>query len=166
MRQSAKEQVEKPSDAYREVALVQNDMARKAHQELFSFDDGRYIVSGNDIRESIASLAVQGVDKMHIAADWEHVLRVALWRSSIPPVFEVIHLLKRLGAAEPELAPFRTCDINDLFPWLYYGKKFDVLRKLCNAAKARAEAGAGRAHLQVICHLVAEDPLRIVASSL
>jgi hypothetical protein len=166
MRQSSKEQREKPSDAYREVALVQNDTARKAHQELFSFDDSRYIVSGSDIRESIASLAVQGVDKLHIAVDWEHVLRVALWRSSVPPVFEVIHLLKRLGAAESELAPFRTSDINDLFPWLYYGKKFDILRKLCNAAKARAESGAGRTHPQIICHLVAEDTLRIVASSL
>ena len=166
MRRSSREGMEKPPDAYREVALVQNEMAMKAHQELYSFDNSRYIMSCGNILESIESLAGGGVDRMHIAVDWEHALRVALWMPSLPPLFEVITLLKRLGAAEHELAPFRSSAVNDLFPWLYYGKKFDILRRLCNAAKARAEKGAGSGRLQVICHLITEDASRIVASSL
>ena len=165
MKQPISQGTEKPSDAYREVALVQNEAARRAHQELFSFDDRRYVMSSGNILESISALSLQGVDKMHIAADWEHVLRIALWKPSVP-VYEVLTLLKKLGVSESELAPFRTSDINDLFPWLYYGKKFDILRKLCNAAKAKAETGAGRTHPHIICHLMAEDALRIVASSL
>ena len=166
MKQASPQKAAGPSEAYREVALVQNEAARRAHQELFSFDDSRYVMCGGNIIESVSSLAAQGVDKMHVATDWEHLLRIALWSSSVPPLYEVLNLLKRLGVSDPELAPFRSSGINDLFPWLYYGKKFDTLRRLCNVAKAKAETGVETARPHVICHLVADDAMRIVASSL
>jgi len=166
MMQPLRKTVKRPSEAYHEVVLVQHEVSKQAHQELFSFDDSRYVTSGSDILESILSLAAQGADKMHIAADWEHLLMISLWTPSTPPVFDVMSLLKKSGAGDAELAPFRTSDINDLFPWLYYGNKFDLLRKICNAAKARAESRMTRKHLHVICHLVAIDTIRIVASSL
>jgi len=152
--------------AYREVVLVQHETSRRAHRELFSFDDSRYILSGKDICESILALSSRGVDKMHVAADWENLLMIALWTPARPLSFDVMSLLRKSGAGEAELAPFRTSDINDLFPWLYYGKKFDILRKICNAAKTKAESRISGRHLQVICHLVSEETLRIVASSL
>lgn len=155
-----------PEDAYREVVLVHHEAARKAHQELFSFDDRRYVVCSGNMLESFLSLAAQGIDRVQIAADWEHILMLALWTSARPRIFDVLSLLKKSGARDAELVPFKSSDVNDLFPWLYYGKKFDILRRVCNAAKARAESGTGRGHVRVICHLVADDAGRIVASSL
>jgi len=166
MMQPLRKTAKRPSEAYREVVLVQHEVSKQAHQQLFSFDDSRYVTSGSDILESILSLSARGADKMHIAADWEHLLMISLWTPSTPPVFDVMSLLKKFGAGDAELAPFRTSDINDLFPWIYYGNKFDMLRKICNAAKARAESRITRKHLHIICHLVAEDTIRIVASSL
>jgi hypothetical protein len=148
------------------VVLVQDEISQRAHRELFSFEDSRYVMSGEDIRESILSLAAQDVDKMHIAADWEHLLMIALWSPGSPLAFDVMSLLRKAGAADAELAPFRTSHINDLFPWLYYGRRFDILRKVCNAAKTKAESRITARHLQVISHLVSEETLRIVASSL
>ena len=155
-----------PKEAYREVVLVQHEISRRAHRELFSFDESRYIMSGGDIRESILALASQGVDKIHVAADWEHLLMIALWTPARPLSFDVMNLLRKSGAGDAELAPFRASDINDLFPWLFYGKKFEILRKICNAAKTKAESRISGRHLQVICHLVSDETLRIVASSL
>lgn len=163
---SLSKSTKKPADSYCEMVLVQQEVSKKVHQELFSFDDSRYVVAGNDILESILSLAEQGVDKIHITADWKHLLMIALWVPSQPPIFEVINLLKKHGSSDDELAPFMTADINDLFPWLYYGNKFDMLRKICNAAKAKAESQIRRKHLHIICHIVSEESARIVASSL
>jgi hypothetical protein len=154
------------AETYREVVLVQHETSRKAHQELFSFDDGRYVMSSGDIIGSLLSLAQQGVDKIHIAADWEHLLMMALWTPTRPRIFDVIRLLKKSGAGEAELLPFRTSDISDLFPWLYYGRKFDILRRICNEAKAKCEYTINRKHLHLVFHLVSDDTLRIVASSL
>jgi len=91
---------------------------------------------------------------------------VALWTSARPPVFDVISLLKKAGVGEAELLPFKTADINDLFPWLYYGRKFDVVRKVCSVAKAKTEAKITGKYVPVICHLLSDDTERIVASSL
>jgi len=154
------------ADLYREVVLVQHETAKSAHQELFSFDDSRYVMSSEHIIESILALSGQGIDKIHIAVDWEHLLMVTLWKSGPPPVFDVICLLKKAGLGEAELLPFKAADSNDLFPWLFYGKKFDVLRKICNAAKAKTESKINGKHGSVICHLLADDAARIVASSL
>jgi len=158
--------IETRKETYREVVLVHHEISKQAHRELFSFDESRYVESGKDICESILALAAQSVDKMHIAADWEHLLMIALWTPARPVSFDVMSLLRRSGAGDAELAPFRTSDINDLFPWLYYGKKFDILRRICNAAKTKVESRISGKHLKVICHLVADETRRIVASSL
>ena len=154
------------ADLYREAVLVQHEAAKSAHQGLFCFDDSRYVMSGGNIIQSILALAGEGIDKVHIAVDWEHLLMVALWTSARPPVFDVISLLKKAGVGEAELLPFKTADINDLFPWLYYGRKFDVLRKVCSVAKAKTEAKITGKYVPVICHLLSDDTERIVASSL
>jgi len=161
-----RKRAEKTAEAYCELVLVQHEISKKVHQELFSFDESHYIMAGNDILESILALAGQGVDKLHIVVDWRHLLMIALWMPSLPPVFDVTNLLKKYGASDAELSPFRMSDVDDLFPWLYYGRKFDMLRKICNAAKTRAESRVSRKHMHILCHLVSEDTPRIVASSL
>jgi len=57
-------------------------------------------------------------------------------------------------------------DTINLFPWLYYGKRFDVLRKICFAAKTNAERHVRNREMRVHCHLSSADTNRIVASSL
>jgi len=57
-------------------------------------------------------------------------------------------------------------EIRDLLPWLYYSRKFDILRRICNAARTKAEAKVGRKGLHIYCHLVSDESQRIIASSL
>ncbi len=150
----------------REVVLSLNELSAVAHKELYSFEDRRYIMSGTDLLASILSAAETGADRLHIATDWENLLRIALWSSAKPPLFDVITLLKKSGAAEAELQPFRKSEISDLLPWLYYGRKFDILRRICHAARTKAEAKANRKGLHIYCHLVSDESRRIIASSL
>lgn len=154
-----------PNDV-REIVISLNELTTQAHKELYSFDDNRYIISGTDLLGSILSAAEKGADRLHIAADWEYLLRIALWTPSQPLLFDVITLLKKSGAEESELQPFMKAEISDLLPWLYYGRKFDILRRICIAAKTKAEAQAGRKGLHIFCHLVSEESRHIIASSL
>lgn len=150
----------------REVVLSLNELSARAHKELYSFEDRRYITGGTDILASILLTAEQGADRLHIATDWENLLRIALWSSGKPPLFDVIRLLKKSGAEEAELQPFRDSEIGDLLPWLYYGRKFDILRRVCTAARTKAEAKANIKWLHIYCHLVSEESRCIIASSL
>jgi len=153
-------------NADREVVISLNEVSVRAHKELYSFEDRRYIMSGADLLASILSAAEKGVDRLHIATNWENLLRIALWSSGKPPLFDVISLLKKSGVAEAELQPFRKSEISDLLPSLYYGGKFDILRRVCYAARTKAEAKANRRGLHIYCHLVSDESRRIIASSL
>ncbi|MHB8880107.1 MAG: hypothetical protein ACYC69_01200 [Thermodesulfovibrionales bacterium] len=149
-----------------EIVIYEGAAAGASHKELFQLADSHYFPAGPDIVQSLSSCVTDDLAKLHVAAGWETILRVALWTSRRPLIHDVLALLKKTGIAEAELSPFRTADINDLFPWLYYGKRFEVLRKICNKAKARAEAGLEKKMLLVYCHLVSDETGRIVASSL
>lgn len=159
------------SEAYQpdlpvEIVLYLNDTAKHAHQQLFTLADASYTPINGKLTDSIIAAAFGSAVKVHIAADWETILKVALWTSEKPTSHDVHALLKKMGVAEGELLPFAKSDINDLFPWLYYGKKFDTLRKICNAAKARAESRIEKKTVLVYCHLVFSEPQKIIASSL
>lgn len=160
--------VKEPSgvEEMREVVLTASELAAQAHKELYSFEDRLYIRSGSDMLASIASVVEKGPDRLHIATDWVNLLRIALWSPANPPLFDVITLLKKSGAAEAELQPFMKAEISDLLPWLYYGRKFDILRRICNAAKTKAESKVNRKGLHIHCHLVSDESRRIIASSL
>jgi hypothetical protein len=149
-----------------EVVLYQGDAARRSHRHLFSLDEACYRSAGDDMVGSVLSVDLEDVFRLHISAGWEAIVCTALWSSAPPPIHEVISLLKKAGAADEELEPFITADVRDLFPWLYYGNRFDVLRKICNLAKAKTESKLGKRKLLVYCHLVAEEAEKIVASNL
>ena len=150
----------------REVVLAHDELSAHAHKELYDFEDSCYIMTGNDLLALIRSFAEKGADRLHIATDWENLLRIALWSPAKPSLFDVISLLKKSGAAEVELQPFMRAEINDLLPWLYYGRKVDILRRICIAAKTRAEGKVNRKGLHIFCHLVSDESRRIIASSL
>lgn len=125
-----------------------------------------YRMADGDLLGVVSASVTEDLTKLHIAAGWEAILRVALWTSRRPLLIDVLGLLKKVGITESELLPFRNADINDIFPWLYYGKRFEALRKIANRAKAKAESALEKKKLLVYCHLVAEDTEQIVASSL
>lgn len=147
-----------------EIVICDRNVSLEAHRELFKFDADKYILCDsppvNCLEETRGS-----VSKVHISLLWENILSVALWKGSVS-LGETMLLLKEAGLEDAELKPFRQGSINDIFPVLYYGKNFDVLRKLCNYAKKVAQDQLRQYGIQINCHMVSEETGRIVASSL
>ena len=154
------------SDVFREVVLTQDEASKKSHKALFSLDDSCYVIASEKITDSILSAAKENINKLHISVNWENILRVALWVSEKPAIHDVLTLIKKAGLTGEELLPFKNSDVNDILPWLYYGKRFDILRRICNAAKSKAEAKLRDKKTLVHCHLVSDESGKIVASSL
>ena len=96
---------------------------------------------------------------------WPNILQISLWTAK-PSTGDIFTLLRNEGISSEELQPFKASDINDIFPWLYYGKRFDILKRLCHIAKRRVEGNFKKYFLAVECHIIAEDTKKIIASSL
>lgn len=154
------------SDAAIEIVICDGEAATKAHKQLFTMSEACYRMADGNILGAISGSVTEDLTRLHISAGWEAMLQVALWTSRRPLLIDVLGLLKKTGISEAELLPFKAADINDIFPWLYYGKRFETLRKIANRAKAKAESALEKKKLLVYCHLVAEDTGQIVASSL
>jgi hypothetical protein len=149
-----------------EVVLYRGESAKNSHMALFSLPEHCYTASGDNIISSIISASDEDLSRLHISIGWEPMLQIAAWSPGIPSIHDVLLLIRKAGATDDELLPFRRSDIGDLFPWLYYGKRFDILRKICNIAKTRTESNTDRKHLLVYCHLVSDETGKIVASTL
>jgi hypothetical protein len=149
-----------------ELVLYECEPAMKSHKELFSLRDECYVLFNGDINDIVHRAAQEGLTRLHMVTGWETLLRISLWTSRGPSMVDVFGLLKKSGVSAAELTPFTTADINDLFPWLYYGKRFEILRKICNAAKGRIELKIDSKKLLVYSHLISGESERIVASSL
>ncbi|MCC6346297.1 MAG: hypothetical protein IT388_03830 [Nitrospirales bacterium] len=156
-----------------ELVICDSGPSMKAHKELFRFSDEVYLISEADIVEAVEGIVtafntalVEHPSRMHLVLGWSSLLKTSLWKPSRPDPGDVFALLRTSGAASQELQPFKNADIDDLFPWLYYGKRFDILRKLCHATKKRVEGHLKDHSIRVDCHLFAEETGRIVASSL
>ncbi len=148
-----------------EVVLYQGETAKECHKNLFALDGSCYLSAGSELIASVKSVCQKSPRKLHIAAGWEGMLKVSLWTENLA-VHDVLSLMKKCGVQDEELGLFRRSEINDIFPWLYYGKRIDVLRKICNAAKARAESKIDMKILRVYCHLVSGETEKMIASSL
>ena len=154
------------NDVFREIVIFEDESSRDSHKALFFLDDVCYRRNDNDIVNTILEAAQTGLSKLHISAGWENILKIAVWRCERPLIHEVLTLIRKTGVKDEELRPFSNSDINDIFPWLYYGNRFDILRKICNAAKSRIESKIDSRKVLVYCHLVPEGTKKIVASSL
>ena len=149
-----------------EIVLYQGEAAKKSHRNLFTLDAACYRNAGNDMVRTILSVDLKVVCRLHIAAGWETTVGIALWTSGTPPVHDVLALLRKAGVTDEELLPFVEADVRDFFPWLYYGNRSDVLRKICNIAKAKVEEKLAKKKLFVYCHLVSDEEEKIIASNL
>ncbi|HET6513657.1 MAG TPA: hypothetical protein VFG09_00705 [Thermodesulfovibrionales bacterium] len=147
-----------------ERVIVSSEVSRRAHRELYHCAEEAYRMVNGDILEAVKDFSGD-FRRLHIASTWKDLLKLVSWTSD-PRIGDLFLILKNIGVKTEELLPFRESDIGDIFPWLYYGKRFDALRKLCQIAKTNAERHLKNRDTRVYTHLVAEDLGNIVASSL
>ncbi|MCL4492352.1 MAG: hypothetical protein M1510_10735 [Nitrospirae bacterium] len=158
-----------------ELVICDSESSWRAHKELFHFSDDVYMIAdaATDIFDAVAKAVTScnfapsnSPSKIHVALAWENLLKISLWKAAKPTPGDAFTILKNTGVSSQELQPFKTADVNDLLPWLYYAKRFDVLRKVCHTTKKQVESRLKDHTIRVDCHLIAEDTKRIVASSL
>ena len=147
-----------------EFVICDSEQAVAAHRELFNLDSNHYVVCRDDPFECLSSIH-EKYHKVHIAASWKGMLGIALRRSHVA-IDDVIYILTCAGMSHSDLAPFRQGKPDDIFPVLYYGKNFDMLRKVCNAAKKTVESHLKNIYTRIDCHLVCYETNKIIASSL
>ncbi len=158
-----------------EIIICDSAVAKQAHKELFHYSDDVYVTA--DKTENIFDSIVNIVNsynaessscpsKIHLVLNWSNLLQVSLWQTKKPTAGDAFTVLKSAGVSSQELQPFKASDVNDMFPCFYYGKRFDILRKVCHKAKKQIEGRLKNHAIRVDCHLIAEDTERIVASSL
>jgi len=152
------------------VVICDSETARQSHKNLFRSEDDKYIIldetSGiiNSVSDAVSKFSA--LQKIHLVMGWPNILQISLWQTAKPSIGDIFTLLRNEGIGSTELQPFKTSDINDFFPWLYYGKRFDVLRKICHTAKRKVESSFKKNNINVECHIIAEDAKKIIASSL
>lgn len=145
-----------------ELVICQNDITRRVHSELFNLPDSSYIVSYN-LKTDLLKLSGRGILKVHLALNWEGLLKIISWSDILSYGF-IKNALSRAGLDERELKEMEGADPLSLFYWLYYGRNFQVLRKLCIHARSSAEEHVRGVRFE--CHLISEEISRIVASTL
>ena len=156
-----------------ELVICDSETASQAHKELLRSGDIQYIISDkaasllDHLSHIINTYCLSSpLRKIHLVMGWPNILHISLFKASKPSVGDVFTLLRNEGISSEELQPFKASDINDIFPWLYYGKRFDILRRLCHIAKRKVENNFRKYSIAVECHIIAEDIKKIVASSL
>jgi hypothetical protein len=154
------------TDSRHEEVITENEVCKEAHRLLFRFDESVYMFNNGNLYNHIEARVKSGTIRLHLSGTWSWILRIALQKEEPPEKGEAFYLLKNLGMKEVELQPFHTSDINDIFYSLYYGKRFDVLRRLCHRAKREVEERLNNPSITIHCHLVAPEITQIVASSL
>lgn len=160
-------------DENRIFILCDSELSKKAHKELFRYEDNIYEVVDNkdvlyktkEIIDLLNSSPSSIPSKIHVVLNWANILKILLWQSE-NPTGEMLLVLRNFGLKSEELNLFKNCDVGDIFFYLYYGKRFDVLRKVCHSAKRQIEKHLRNNFIKVDSHIVAEDTGRIVASSL
>jgi hypothetical protein len=147
-----------------EWVFASSPASKDAHRNLYHFSESSYIIPGKDLIESIITFK-EDFSRLHIVSPWMNMVMLALGQAK-PQRGDMFLLLRRAGIKAEELVPFRESELGDIFPWLYYGRRFDVLRRICQAAKVNAERYLRNNNVRVHCHLVVEDIPEIIASSL
>ena len=156
-----------------EIVIYDSESALQAHRELFRFSNRSYISTANT--DNAFPLVVTLVNtcnasescptRIHLAVGWENMLRVAAWMTDFGSVKDTFIVLKNAGVTESVLIPFAASPVGDLFPYLYYGKKLDVLKKICVIARKQVESHVKKSPVRVDCHIITDSP-HVVASSL
>ncbi len=148
----------------KEVVFASDEASRDAHKALYHFAEDLYFIVDDDLLGSILR-GTEDKSRVHITATWADMIRIATWRRE-PDRGDIFLLLRNSGVGADELGPFRNSGAGDIFPWLYYARRLDVLRKICRSAKTNVEKNIRNKETRVYCHLMSETTQGIIASSL
>ncbi len=154
------------------IVLCDSEISKKAHKELFHYSDDSYkLIESFDVFHKICHIldllnSNLTLLRIHVSFNWNNLLKISLWQEKEPTMGDLFLWLRGIGSKTEELENFKNADIGDLFFYFYYGKRFDILRKVCHSAKRQIEKHLNNNSIKVEAHLVAEDTKRIVASSL
>lgn len=152
------------SDIPREIVIASNESTRRIHRDLFRFPDESYILIDSDPFAGLFDMeGSQSELRIHLALNWPDMIRLATGRER-PGKGDIILLMKKVGLSVKELQPFND-PMNELMAFLYYGKRFDILRRLCAETKKTVERNI-KASARINCHLIYEEVSAIIASSL
>ncbi len=158
-----------------EVVICDSGAAMQAHRELFRFSQNVYVPvheAGADAFSVLEKLvescnaSPSYPSRIHVAAGWENILKVAVWKTGLCSVRDAFIVLKNAGVMDSELKPFASSQVGDIYPYLYYGKRLDVLKRICMMARRQIETHVKKGGVRADCHIIMEDAPRIIASSL
>lgn len=150
----------------REIVIASNEFIKRVHQDLFHISEECYIIIDPSIlwESSVISRYINGdIERVHFVLNWTDIMKVCTWCER-PVKGDILLLLKRVGLSDKELQPFRD-SLDDILTYLYYGNRFDILRRLCTEAKRKIEKNLKGSAIYY-CHLVYEETSSIIASSL
>lgn len=153
-----------------EVVLADSPHAKSIHQSLYHYSEQSYFVFESlvqGLKALTPNLLADDISRLHIVAEGSSILKLFLNTDATPSVKDALIYLQSAGIQRAELAPFLNSDVGDVFTWLFYAKRLDTLRKLCNNLKKHLSLQLSNNRLlRTDCHLVLPDINHIVASSL
>jgi hypothetical protein len=147
-----------------EIVIASNELTMDVHKSLFHLPDEWYILMNGITFESLSSITKE-LKRLHLSLNWLDMIRFGTWQEA-PDWRDTFLLLKKVGITIDELKPFRDSPVTDILPYLYYGKRFDILRRICAVTKKNIEQKIMGKIAKVNCHLVYEETSSIIASSL
>lgn len=148
--------------ALQEIVIASNELTKKVHRELFRLGDEYYILI--DSYQGLIQRASrwENLERIHLALNWHDMMRFGTGRER-PSKGDILVFLKKAGLSDREISPFRD-PANEILAYLYYGKRFDILRRVCAETKRNSEKNLRG--IRVNCHLIYEEISSIIASSL
>ncbi len=162
-----------------DVVVCDSHSSMLAHKGIFNFNDAAYVIHSEPvlILKLISRLIERALDdtvndpgiainNLHIAVHWETLFCLLLWTEEIPSVNKAYLLLQEAGMTRNDIEPFLTATLHDLFPSLYYSKRFEILRRLCTKTKRHLEQRFPIMKGKILCHLTLREDGIIAASSL
>ncbi len=148
---------------HQDIVIASNEITKNIHRELFHLSEECYILMHDRLIGMALYSFCKNTERLHLALNWADMLRFGTAHET-PSKGDIILLLKKIGVSTEELHPF-VDSLNDILAYLYYGKRFDVLRRLCSETKRNLERNI-KGPARVNCHLIYEETRSIIASSL
>ncbi len=98
----------------KEIVLSAGRASEKAHMQGFSLPEEAYVMMGDNLEFSVLEAAARGFDRIHVAAQWAKLLKIAMATPQTHVRFGVLHVqkvaafLRSIGIPLPAESRFNT----------------------------------------------------------
>ncbi|MCX8030212.1 MAG: hypothetical protein N3A59_01355 [Thermodesulfovibrionales bacterium] len=157
--------------SFNNLVLIDTEIAKKAHKELFSFTDESYLDLDKEslldnierLFESLNNYSKLPTVNLHLVLNWLNLLKVSSWNSEVSSSDH----LKVIFTSIDELGDdFNYENLDEAFQVFFKNRRFDILRKFCHLAKNQLDKKLNYKGINTFCHLYSLEIKRIIASSL